>query len=146
MNRKIKNLMLGLTFFGTTGTLLAQGASSDESGGAIIGIIFGLIWIAVVVTVFVGMWKVFSKAGKPGWAIIIPIYNIIVILQIARKPIWWIILLFIPLVNIIISIIVAIEIAKGFGKGTGFGLGLAFLPIIFYPILGFGCAQYIDNE
>jgi len=84
----------------------------------------------------------FTKAGKPGWASIIPIYNAIVLLEIAGKPIWWIVLLFIPLVNFIVIIIVVIDLAKNFGKGTGFGLGLAFLPFIFYPILGFGDAKY----
>jgi hypothetical protein len=85
---------------------------------------------------------VFSKAGKPGWAAIIPIYNVIVMLEIAGKPIWWIVLFLIPVVSIIMSIIVAIGIANNFGKGAGFGLGLAFLAPIFYPILAFGSAQY----
>jgi hypothetical protein len=64
------------------------------------------------------------------------------LLQIAGKPIWWIVLFFIPVVNFVVAIIVSIDVAKNFGKGTGFGLGLAFLSPIFYPILGFGSAQY----
>lgn len=82
------------------------------------------------------------KAGKPGWAAIIPIYNIIVLLQIADKPLWWIILFLIPLVNLIMAILVSIAVAEKFGKGAGFGVGLALLGLFFYPILGFGDAQY----
>jgi uncharacterized membrane protein YoaK (UPF0700 family) len=82
------------------------------------------------------------KAGKPGWAAIIPIYNVIVLLQIAGKPLWWIILLFIPIVNLIMAILIGIAVAKKFGKSGGFGVGLALLGFIFYPILGFGDAQY----
>ena len=105
-----------------------------------------LIAIPLTVLVIAGLWKVFTKAGEPGWASIVPIYNVIVLLRIADKPWWWILLLLIPIVNIVISIIVSIEIAHNFGKGTGFGLGLAFLGVIFYPILGFGDAQYRGRQ
>jgi hypothetical protein len=88
------------------------------------------------------MWKVFSKAGQPGWAILIPFYNLYVICKIAGRPGWWLILMFIPLVNFIILVILDIDIAKNFGKGAGFGIGLLLLPFIFFPILGFGSAQY----
>jgi hypothetical protein len=117
----------------------------ESGGGAIFGTLIMLIWLAVVVLVIAGLWKTFTKAGKPGWACIIPIYNLIVLLEIAGRPIWWIILMIVPLVNFVILILVAIDIAKAFGKGTGFGLGLAFLPPIFYPILGFGSAQYVGS-
>jgi hypothetical protein len=63
-------------------------------------------------------------------------------LEIAHRPIWWLILLFIPFVNIVVGIIIPLDIAKAFGKGAGFGLGLVFFPMIFYPILGFGKSQY----
>jgi len=117
-------------------TILAQ--SEDGAAGG-----FGaIIWLLVAILVIAGMWKVFTKAGKPGWAAIIPIYNTIVLLQIAGKPIWWIVLLFIPIVNIVIAVMVMISVAKAFGKGTGFALGLLFLSPIFIPILGFSDAQY----
>ncbi len=114
---------------------------AQEGGGAGGGIIM-LIWLAIVVGVIAGVWKTFAKAGKPGWGAIIPIYNVILLLEIAGRPIWWIILLLIPVVNLVVAIIVAIDVARNFGKGTGFGLGLAFLGFIFYPILGFGDARY----
>ena len=105
-----------------------------------------LIYLAAIVLVIAGGWKMFVKAGKPGWGIIIPIYNVILILEIAGRPIWWVILMFIPVVSLVICILVYIEIAQKFGKGTGFGLGLAFLGFIFMPILGFGDAQYQGQQ
>jgi len=117
-------------------------AQQDGAGGGGAGMIGTLIYLAVIVVYIAGLWGVFTKAGKPGWASIIPIYNAIVMLEIAGKPLWWIILFFIPCVNFIAVILVAMDLAKNFGKGAGFGLGLAFLPFIFYPILGFGDARY----
>jgi hypothetical protein len=120
--------------------LFAQG--NNDAGGAA-GMVVLLIELAIIVAVVAGFWKVFEKAGKPGWAAIIPIYNIIVLLEIIGKPIWWIVLFFIPCVNFIVSILVALDVAKSFGKSAGFGVGLAFLPFVFYPILGFGDARYV---
>jgi len=118
----------------------AQIAQSGNEGGG--GAVFMIIWLALVVGAIAGLWQTFAKAGKPGWGAIVPIYNMALLLEIAGKPIWWIILFFIPFVNFVIAIIVAIDVAKNFGKGVGFGLGLAFLGFIFYPILGFGSARY----
>ena len=101
-----------------------------------------IIALAIAVVYIAGLWKTFDKAGKPGWAAFIPIYNVFLWLDIAGRPIWWIILLLIPLINIVVGIIMSIDIARNFGKGVGFGLGLAFLGVIFYPILGFGNARY----
>jgi tryptophan-rich sensory protein len=101
-----------------------------------------LVFFALFVLMIISMWKIYTKAGKPGWTSIIPIYNMIVQLEIIGKPLWWIILLFIPFVNIIVAVMVAYEFAKVFGKGAGFTVGLIFLPFIFYPILAFGDATY----
>lgn len=119
--------------------LLAQSEMPDGGGAPAI---VGVIYLAVIILMIVSMWKVFTKAGQPGWASIIPIYNMIVMLQIANKPLWWIILFFIPIANIIIAIMMNIAIAEKFGKGAGFGIGLSFLGFIFMPILAFGDAQY----
>jgi len=110
--------------------------------GAGLGIGFMLIWLAVVLVMVASLWKVFVKAGEPGWAAIVPIYNIFVLLKIAGKPAWWFVLMLIPFVNFIVFIIVCIALAERFGKGAGFGVGLGLLGIIFFPILGFGDAQY----
>jgi len=106
------------------------------------GILLIIIMLAFGLFIIVSMWKVFEKAGQPGWGIFIPIYNMYLLLMIAGKPGWWVILYLIPLVNFVIGLIVAIDIAKNFGKDTAFGLGLFFLGFIFYPILAFGDAQY----
>ena len=113
---------------------------SGAAGGMAAGLI--IIYLIIGLLMIISMWKIFAKAGKPGWAAIIPIYNIIVLLEIVDKPLWWIILILIPFVNIIISIILNLELAKKFGQSSGFAVGLILLPIIFYPILGFGGAKY----
>jgi len=105
-------------------------------------IIFLVAYFALIIFVIAAMWKVFVKAGHPGWASLVPIYNIIVMLKIAGKPLWWILLCLIPIVNIVVIIMIFVAIAENFGKGAGFGIGLAFLGFIFFPILGFGDAQY----
>ena len=94
------------------------------------------------VVMIAAMWKIFTKAGKPGWASIIPIYNVIVLLDIAGKPAWWLILFLIPIVNFVMLILTYVALADKFGKGGGFAVGLIFLGIVFFPILGFGGAQY----
>ena len=103
------------------------------------GLLFSLAFIALMIA---SLWKVFTKAGQPGWASIIPIYNIIVILQIIGKPWWWIIGMIIPLVNFVVFIMLAVELAKVFGKGIGYAIGLILLPFVFYPMLAFGDATY----
>jgi len=102
----------------------------------------GLLYLAFVVFMLVTMWRIFTKAGKPGWACLIPIYNFYVFLQIAGKPGWWLLLMFVPIVNFIVSILALVGFANNFGKGGGYVVGLIFLPIIFYPMLAFGSAEY----
>lgn len=119
--------------------MLAQSSDSGSAGG---GMLFLLIELAIIALVIVGFWKVFSKAGQPGWFSLIPIFNVFILLKIVGRPWWWLILLLIPIVNFIIMIVVSIDVAKSFGKSLLFGIGLAFLSPIFYCILGFGDAQY----
>jgi hypothetical protein len=94
-----------------------------------------LIGLFVLIT----FWRLFTKAGQPGWAILIPIYNIIVMLRVAGRPWWWLFLL----ILIIPALFIPFDMAKSFGKSTAFGVGLLFLGIIFYPILAFGNAVYV---
>ena len=119
----------------------------DTGGAAAAGLGAGvmIVWLAIAVLMIASMWKVFVKAGKPGWAAIIPIYNFVVLCEIAGKPAWWVVLLFVPFVNFVVIIILSIALAKKFGKGTGYGIGLALLGIVSYPMLGFGSAQYDPN-
>ena len=102
-----------------------------------------VITLLIFVAWIAGMWKVFEKAGQPGWAAIVPIYNLIILLQIIGKPIWWIVLMLIPIVNLVVFIIISMEVAVCFGKSKGWGVGLLFfLGFIGYPLLGFGDAAY----
>ncbi|GLZ29883.1 hypothetical protein Lesp02_20730 [Lentzea sp. NBRC 105346] len=103
----------------------------------------GIISAVVALIAIAAHWKIFTKAGQPGWAAIIPFYNIYILLKIVGRPGWWLVLLLIPFVNVIILLIVSIDLAKSFGKGTGFGVvGLWLFSLIGYLILGFGDAQY----
>src|SRR5207247_11272868 len=115
---------------------------SSTSQGKAPGPVFWICYAAYAILIIAAWWKIFSKAGQPGWAAIIPIYNWIVWCKIVGRPWWWILLLLIPFVNIIILIILMIDLAKSFGKGVGFGIGLILLAVIFFPILVFGSAQY----
>ena len=134
----------------SAGTLLAQSSDSADNssqvgvaiGGAIGGLL-ALIFAIIGVIVIIGMWKIFVKAGEPGWAAIIPIYNIYIICKITAKPIWWLILLVVcPPVGFVILILLTVALAKAFGKGAGFAIGMILLPFVFYPMLGFGTASY----
>ncbi len=109
------------------------------------GLVAPIVMLAILITVIAGIWRVYSKAGQPGWGVLIPIYNVYLMCKIAHRPGWWLLLMFVPIVNLIIAITLSIGIARNFGKGAGFGLGLAFLGFIFYPILGFGGAQYLSS-
>lgn len=106
----------------------------------------GLIWLAVVVLAIVIMWKFYQKAGRPGWASIVPFYNTWVLCEIAGRPGWWMFLQFIPIVNLVVTIIIALDIAKKFGKSGAFGIfGLWLFSIIGYAILAFGDSKY-END
>lgn len=120
----------------------ALALQEDTGGGAgggivaVLGLVFMVVWLAVVLLVIASLWKLFTKAGEPGWASLVPIYNFIVLLKISSMPWWWIILA--P----IAAFIIPFKLAANFGKGTGFAVGLLILGIIFYPMLAFGSAQY----
>jgi uncharacterized membrane protein YhaH (DUF805 family) len=114
----------------------------QSDGGGIASLLFIVFFLAVVVAQIAGLWLTFSKARQPGWAAIVPIYNTYIMLKVAGRPGWWLLLYVIPIVSLYPAIQVPIDIAKSFGKGTGFGLGLVFLPFVFFPLLGFSDAQY----
>jgi hypothetical protein len=125
-----------MTLLGEGPVLLQSAASSPE---LLLQLVLQLVLAALVVA---GMWKTFQKAGEPGWAAIIPIYNIYVILRITGGAWWWLLLLFIPVINFVALVKISVDLAGAFGRGILFGLGLTLLPIVFYPILGFGGSRY----
>jgi hypothetical protein len=108
----------------------------------------GLDWVLVpaqillVGFVIASMWRVFEKASQPGWACLIPVFNCYVILKIAGKPGWWLWLMFIPIVNVVITFLAMDSLAQRFGRSTAFALGLVVLPYVFIPMLGFGGSEY----
>lgn len=119
-------------------------AASSSSSGAIIG---GVVGGLLVILEIAALWMVFSKAGRPGWAAIIPFYNIYVLCKVAGRPGWWLVLYIVPIVNIVISIIVSLDVAKAFGKSGVFGFFMLWLlGFIGYPILGFGGSTYRGQQ
>ena len=99
-----------------------------------------ILYLAIMLIMIIAMWKIFTKAGKPGWAILIPIYNIIVLLEIVGKPWWWFFLIW--FLAPIFGIWTMNLLSKSFGKDVGFTIGLILLGIVFVPVLGFGSAEY----
>lgn len=113
--------------------------ATDSIAGA--GVLL-IIAMAIAIFMIAAVWKVFTKAGQPGWAVLIPIYNVYILLKISGKPGWWLLLMFIPLVNVVVGILAVVGLSANFNKGGGFVIGLLLLPFIFYAILGFGSAKY----
>ena len=115
----------------------------------------GVLIFSFAISIFflVAYWKLFTKAGEPGWATLVPIYDLIVFLRIAKLSAWWFLLacalLFIPFINFIVPFIFNIFVMHGvstnFGKDSGFTVGLVLLPIVFIPILAFGSAEYLQS-
>lgn len=110
-----------------------------EEPAAILIILFSVLFSAFYVFC---AWRIFEKAGKPGWAALIPFYNTFVQLEMVQRPWWWILLMFIPAVNLVLAVIIIFDLAKVFGKDNGFAFGLLFLTPIFVPILALGNAVY----
>lgn len=119
----------------------------QEGDSGLFAVLFSGVYVICAllfaVLIIAGMWRTFVKAGRPGWAAIIPIYNIYVLLQIVGRPGWWLILFLIPFVNIVIALLVSIDLAKSFGKSAAWGIVLLFIfNAIGYLLLGFSDAQY----
>jgi hypothetical protein len=116
-------------------------------------VIFLFVFVLLLI-VLAGMWKVYTKAGEPGWAVLVPIYNTYVLARIGDKPGWMGIVAclagFIPIVGhivgLVLFLIISIGVARTFGKGAWFGVGLCFLSFIFYPVLGFGSSEATGPE
>ncbi len=100
---------------------------------------------AVFFLLVAAQWRLFTKARRPGWASLVPIYNIIVWQQISGKPVWWLLLYFVPVVNLVVAVLTIFGIANNFGKGLGFGFGLLLAPFFFLPLLAFSDAVYVGR-
>jgi hypothetical protein len=114
--------------------------------GSEMGLVFlgvGLLFLLILIAAF---WKVFEKAGEAGWKSLIPLYNLYVLLRIAGCPGWWLLMFFLPVINIYFTVVMHIRLAAKFGKGALYGFALCFLGFIFFPLLGFGSAIYEGEE
>jgi uncharacterized protein DUF5684 len=111
--------------------------------GFVVGLVVTLLasW-AIAIFILVCLWRVYTKAGQPGWAAIVPFYNVYVLLKIVGRPGWWLVWYFVPIANVVVMVIVTVELAVAFGKSGGFAVLLIFLPFIGLPILAFGDATY----
>ena len=129
----------------------AKALEAPQPSEASLFLIIGLVVLAVfaivlllVALIIVSTWKIFAKAGKPGWAALIPFYNYVVFLDITNEPLWWVLLMCIPGVNLVLWVIVMHRLAVTFGRGWWFTVGMLLLPFVFFPILAFGRAQYAN--
>lgn len=122
-------------------TLSTNGSATlDPAEVAALTAVLATMWIVLAVLVVISvisMWKLFTKAGKPGWAAIVPIYNNIVVLEIVGRPIWWIFLYFVPIANVVAQVIVTLDVARAYGRDLTFGVLMLFFPVPMYPILAF---------
>ena len=121
--------------------------SAANTGIFLFGMLIVVAFLIFGILTIVGMWKTYKKAGQPGWAAIVPIYNMYIWLKIVGRPAWWLLLLFVPVVSLIVSLIMSLDLAKAFGKSSLFGaVGLWLFEGIGFLILGFGSAQYQGPE
>ena len=111
-------------------------ATAQYSTSSVIGSLI------VAVLAIVGFWTMFAKAGRPGWAAIIPSYNLYTLCKVGGRPGWWWLLFLIPFVNIVMAFIVFHDVAKAFGKSTLFGVLMVFFSFICALIIGLGSATY----
>ena len=112
-----------------------------------VGVVGLVVYLAIIAIMIASYWKIFEKAGQPGWAAIVPFYNTyVLIVEVCKMPPIWFWLTLIPCVNFVVLIIlmfmIPFNLAEKFGKDAGFAVGLLLLGIVFLPILAFGSAKY----
>src|SRR5690242_15241696 len=117
---------------------LVQYAPAEPSAAA--GVIV-LVIIATLVVSIASLWRLFESVGEPGWAAVVPVYNLVVTLRVAGMSAWWMLALLIPYVGVLAFLPVALAFAQRFGRGAGFGVGIWLFPFIFFPILAFSAPR-----
>ena len=119
---------------------MAQVTYTTSGAGVGAILLYVVVFYAIIVIPY---WVIFTKAGRPGWPALIPIYSSYIMLKVVGRPGWWLWLFLIPVVNFVILIIMLNDLSKSFGHGVGFTFGLIFLSLIFYYILAFGSSTYL---
>jgi hypothetical protein len=122
----------------------ATAPTSAPADGPALSLFFA-VYLSILVLNIAAYWRIFSKAGQPGWTVLVPIYGSVKLLQISGRSGWWVLGFLVPLFNIFPIVRLPFDLARVFGRGIGFGFGLLFLPLVFAPILGFGDAQYVGD-
>jgi hypothetical protein len=125
-----------------TSDQLAASQGMDPGALAVFWSVYMIVALAIAVFSIAGLWKMFGKAGRPGWAAIIPIYNTYVLLKVAGMSGWWLLGFFVPFLNIFVALYLWWKVSEAYGHGFGYFLGLWFLTPIFLMMLGFGKSQY----
>ena len=118
-----------------------QAQSAAALGGMFM--VLGVAFLAIFALMAVSVWKIYEKAGQPGWAALVPFYNVVVWLQLVGKPVWYLALMFVPLANLYVAFGLPFWMSRCFGKSTGFAMGLIFLPFVFYPMLALDESRYL---
>ena len=102
--------------------------------------------VVITLVILAATWKLYQKAGQPGWAAIIPIYDTYIMFKLAWGSGWMFLLLFIPIVDVVVYLMLLWKLAKAFGKGVGMFLMLLLIHPVGLMILGFGSAAYIGTD
>src|SRR5947208_1892155 len=108
-------------------------------------LVWYVIWFGVTAALVIANWRIFAKAGVPGWACLVPIYNVVKLLHITGRSGWWLLGMFVPFLNIFVAIRLVFDLASAFGRSVAFGFGLLLLSPIFVAILGFGDSRYVGR-
>jgi hypothetical protein len=126
--------------YGMEGVSTASPAATDPAVAGILMVIIAIVFaisLALGAIMIISMWRLYTKAGRPGWASIVPFYNQIVMIKIIGRPLWWFAMMFVPFANIVFSVMIMLEFVKSYGKDTWFGVASLFFPYVIFPIMAF---------
>ncbi len=144
--KKLSGIFCLLALLLVSSVAFAGDPRLEDLLGVASAMVMVIISLTIAAFLIIAQWKLFVKAGEPGWAAIVPIYNAVVLMKIAGKPEWWVVLMFVPFANIVVLILMDIGLARNFGRSDAFAIGLIFLPYIFLAVLGFGDSRYSPVE
>lgn len=147
-------------------TIMKQGGAGEVPSEVwqalgIVAVVFLLVILIIAIFIIIAQWKMFKKGNQPGWAVLIPFYNQYIQCKMVGVNPWWILITVIAsllssipvlggllsaAISIYFAILLGVSTARAFGKDDAFAVGLILLPVVFYPILGFGKAEYKGSD